>query len=250
MVGICTFTAKFSPWPGNSRPHTCFGMITAASLNFLYDLSQNNNRDWFEKNKKRYEQDLKKPFEATVAALIEAIGAFEPTFGPITPKECIFRIYRDTRFSKDKSPYKTNVAAAFTPKNFGKSSDAMVYPGYYLHLEYGRLMLGGGAYMPEKDALQRIRTAIGQDPEAFRALISDPVFVEKYETIQGEANKVLPEPFKTLAKIEPLIANKQFYFMAEMDPEMALRPDFPTWAADYFRAAKSFNEFLRRAMGV
>ncbi|HMX39534.1 MAG TPA: DUF2461 domain-containing protein [Saprospiraceae bacterium] len=225
-------------------------MLSTASLQFLYDLSQNNNRDWFEKNKKRYESDLKKPFEATVSALIAAIRGFEPGFGPLNAKDCIFRIYRDTRFSKDKSPYKTHMAAAFTPRPSGRSSDAMTYPGYYLHLEYGSLMLGGGVYMPDKESVQRIRTAISQDPEAFRALVSAPDFVERYGALRGEINKVLPEPLKSAAKQEPLVAHKQFYFMMELDPETILRADFPAWAADYFRAAKPVNDFLRQAMGV
>ena len=224
-------------------------MLTAASLQFLYELSQNNNRDWFEKNKKRYEKDLKKPFEDTVAAVIAAIATFEPAFGNLTPKDCIFRLYRDTRFSKDKTPYKNHVSAAFTPKEKHKPSDAIMYPGYYLHLEYGNLMLGGGAYMIDKEPLQRIRTAIAQDPETFQALLQDKAFVEKYENIRGEANKVLPADLKAAAKQEPLIANKQFYFMAEIDPETALQPNFPAVAADYFRAGMPLNVFLRSAIG-
>ena len=223
-------------------------MVSNASLQFLYDLYQNNNRDWFEKNKKRYEKDLKKPFEDTVAAVIASIAAFEPAFGALTPKDCIFRLYRDTRFSKDKTPYKTHVSASFTPKDKHKPSDAMMYPGYYLHLEYGNLMLGGGAYMIEKEPLQRIRTVIAQDPDTFKGLITDKNFVDKYQNIRGEANKVLPPDLKAAAKQEPLIANKQFYFMAEMDPETALRTDFPAFAADCFRAGKALNDFLRAAM--
>lgn len=225
-------------------------MLTAASLQFLYDLSQNNNRDWFDKNKKRYEKELKQPFEATVAAVIQTLAQEEPAYAPLTPKDCIFRIYRDTRFSKDKSPYKTNVAAAFTPKNRHKASDAISFPGYYLHLEYGNLMLGGGAYMIDKAPLQSIREAIAADPEHFTQLVTAPDFVEKYGSIRGEANKVLPPEFKTLAKQVPLIAHKQFYFMSEMDPETVLRPDFPAFAADYFRAGRALNEFLRVAMGL
>ena len=89
-------------------------MINTASLQFLYELSQNNNKDWFDKNKARYEADLKKPWEATVAAIIERIKAFEPDLQS-TAKESIPRIYRDTRFSTNKSPYKTNVAAIINP---------------------------------------------------------------------------------------------------------------------------------------
>ena len=223
-------------------------MLTTDFLQFLYELSQNNNRDWFEKNKKRYEAKVKKPFEETVAAIIARVQAFEPGYGPITPKDCIFRIYRDTRFSKDKTPYKTNVAASFSPKGVKSTTDAMSFPGYYIHLEFGSLLIGGGAYFLDKEPLRKVRTAIMQDPGEFRALISEKTFKETYGALRGEVNKVLPAEFKEAAKSEPLLANKQFYFMAEMDPEAALRPDFPDFVAACFKAGKPLNDFFRKVI--
>jgi len=224
-------------------------MLTSDSLQFLYDLSQNNNRDWFEKNKKRYESMLKKPFEATVAAIIERVQAFEPAYGPLVPKDCIFRIYRDIRFSKDKLPYKTNVAASFNPKGIKSNADAMSYPGYYLHLEFGSLWIGGGGYFLDKEPLHKVRTAIAQDPEAFHTLLAAPDFMEKFGGLAvGETNKVMPAEFKEAAQSEPLLRNKQFYFMSEMEPEIALRADFPDFIAGYFRAGKPLNDWLRRVV--
>lgn len=219
-------------------------MLTTDFLQFLYDLSQNNNRDWFEKNKKRYEASVKKPIEATVAAVIERIRKFEPDYGKVTPKDCIFRIHRDTRFSPDKTPYKNHVGAILTSQ--GRKN--MEQPGYYLHIEFGNLMLGGGAYFLDKEPLRKVRTAIMQDPAAFRALISEKNFSEKYGEIKGEKNKVLPPEFKEAAKSEPLLANKQFYFMAELDPEIALRSDFPDFVAEYFKAGKPLNDYLRNVI--
>ncbi len=126
----------------------------------------------------------------------------------------------------------------------------MDHPGYYLHIEFGNLMLGGGAYFLDKEPLAKVRAAIAQDPEAFRALIFDPSFSDKFGEIKGEKNKVLPAEFKEAVKKEPFIANKQFYFMAELDPEICLRPDFVDFVADYFRAAKELNDFFRRAIGI
>jgi uncharacterized protein (TIGR02453 family) len=219
-------------------------MLSSATLQFLYDLSQNNNRDWFEKNKARYEKDVKKPLEATVGAILDRIREFEPDWR-LEPKECLFRQHRDTRFSADKSPYKTNLAAVFNPggrKNLG-------YPGYYFHLEYGQLMLGGGAYFLDKPALEKVRRAIARDPEGFRALVMEPGFRDKFGDLRGETNKILPPEFREAARTEPLLFNKQFYFMAELDPETAIRPGFPETAAAYFRAAKPVNDFLVRALG-
>ena len=122
----------------------------------------------------------------------------------------------------------------------------MDWPGYYLHIEFGNLMLGGGAYFLEKEPLHKVRTAIMQDPETFRALLSDKNFASRFGELKGEKNKVLPPEFKEAAKKEPLLANKQFYFMAELDPENALRPDFPDFAVEYFKAAKAVNDFLRK----
>lgn len=225
------------------QPYNHTVMLTSDFLQFLYDLSQNNNRDWFEKNKKRYEASVKKPFEETVAAVIERIRAFEPDFAA-APKDCIFRIYRDTRFSADKTPYKNHVGAILT--SHGRKN--MEQPGYYLHIEFGNLMLGGGAYFLEKEPLRKVRTAIAQNPEAFRALVSDKNFAEKFGELKGEKNKVLPPEFKEAAKSEPLLANKQFYFMAELDPENALRADLPDFVATYFKAGKPLNDFFRKAL--
>lgn len=219
-------------------------MLNNDFLQFLYELSQNNNRDWFEKNKKRYESSVKKPFEETVGAVLERIRSFEPGF-TATPKDCIFRIYRDTRFSADKTPYKTHVGAVLTSQ--GRKN--MDQPGYYLHIEFGNLMLGGGAYFLNKEPLRKVRTAIMQDSGTFRDLVGNKEFIEKFSEIKGEKNKVMPPEFKEAVKSEPMLAHKQFYFMAEIDPENVLRPDFPDFAASYFKAGKPLNDFFRAAIG-
>jgi uncharacterized protein (TIGR02453 family) len=220
-------------------------MLQSDFLQFLYELSQNNNRDWFEKNKKRYEVTVKKPFEELVGELIDRLRIIEPDF-QIQAKDCIHRIYRDTRFSADKTPYKSHVSAVFTPRG----RQTMHTPGYYLHLEFGNLMLGGGGYFLDKEPLTNVRKAIAQDPEAFRSIVFDKSFSDKYGELKGEKNKVLPAEFKEIAKKEPLIANKQFFFMAELDPEICLQPDLADFIVDYFKAGKALNEFLRKSIGV
>jgi uncharacterized protein (TIGR02453 family) len=191
----------------------------------------------------------KKPFETLVGAVIERLGVFEPSFRGMLPKQSIFRIYRDTRFSHDKTPYKSHLSAGFSGPS-RKSSETMFFPGYYLHLEFGNLMLGGGAYALDKVNLHKIRTAIAQDPDSFRELADAPAFRDKYpEGLLGERNKVLPAEFKATAASEPRIAQKQFYFMAEMDPETALRPDFADFVADYFRAGHDLNVYFRQIIG-
>jgi uncharacterized protein (TIGR02453 family) len=214
-------------------------------LQFLYELSQNNNKDWFEKNKPRYEKTVKKPWEDTVNAIIEGVKAFEPDF-KITAKDCIPRIYRDIRFSADKRPLKENTSAMLM--RGGRKN--MAYPGYYMSLEFGSLNLGGGAYFLEKEPLHKVRTAIAQDPEAFKNLLEGTEFTKKYVRILGEKNKVLPAEFKEAAVKEPLLFNKQFYFMVSMDPEVTLRPDFVAFVVDYFKAAHEVNLYFRKVLGV
>ena len=116
-------------------------------LDFLSKLKENNNREWFQANKKFYEE-AKSEVEAFVDDLIPRMAAFEPSLKYVTAKECMFRIFRDVRFSKDKVPYKTNMGAWITKG--GRKSPG---PGYYLHIQPGESMLAGGVYMPEPDKL-------------------------------------------------------------------------------------------------
>jgi uncharacterized protein (TIGR02453 family) len=225
-------------------------MLTPDALNFLYELSQNNNRNWFEQNKKRYETVVKAPFEAVVAGIIREVEAFEGPWG-LLPKKCVFRIYRDTRFSKDKQPYKNHVSAGWSGGPSSKLSEQAGWPGYYLQIEAGRVMVAGGAYGPEKEDLHRIRTAISQDPDAFRRVVEAPGFRQYYpDGLIGERNKILPPEFKAAAATEDRIFQKQFYFMAETESEVALQPDFVQWVGAHFRAAHEANQYLRRALGL
>ena len=221
-------------------------MITSDFLQFLYELSQNNNRDWFEKNKPRYEKQVKKPFEQLVGTLIQRFQtSFEPEFN-LLPKQCIFRIYRDTRFSKDKTPYKNHVSASFEGVA-GKTAEKISYPGYYLQIGFGSLMLGGGAYQLEKEPLHKIRAAIAASPSDFRELADEPTFKKYFpEGLRGEKNKILPPEFKAAAASEPMLYMKQFYFMTELDPETLLKPDAVDIIMAHFEAAHALNAFFRK----
>jgi uncharacterized protein (TIGR02453 family) len=220
-------------------------MLTKKSLDFLKELSKNNNREWFHANKKRYEADLKLPFEEFISDLIEAYKTIDPEI-KIAPKEAVFRIYRDTRFSKDKTPYKTHVGALIS--RYGRKGKD--YPGHYIHIESGRLMLGGGAYFLERGALQTVREHIARHSEAFTKIINKPEFKDKFETVQGDKHKRIPKEFKELHETLPLIANKQFYYMAELPPKKVLGEGGVAYAMEYFKAGEELNKFMREAMGM
>lgn len=219
--------------------------FTKAFLSFFKDLEKNNNREWFHANKKRYEADVKKPFEAFVALMIDKLQVLDPRI-VITPKDAIFRIHRDIRFSKDKTPYKVQVSAIISK---GGRKD-MSTPGIYLEMSHKGLGIYSGAYMPDKNQLQGIREAIASDPKAFKKLINAKSFVNKFGGIQGEKNKRIPKEFQEVLAVEPLIANKQFYYHAAHETTILLDAKLPKVVLDHFKAAKPVSNFLSEAMGA
>ena len=211
-------------------------------LDFFKELHENNHKQWFDENRKRYETFVKKPFKLFVEAMILEVQQFEPDL-ITSSKESIFRINRDIRFSKDKTPYKTHVSAAIAQG--GKKSDL---PGYYLQLGAEEVLIGGGAYQIEKEHLYKIRQEIAYEPEAFQKIITNKTFKNSFGEIKGAANKILPAEFKEDAQKQPLIANKQFYFMTTLPSKVIVHDDLPPILSAYFRAAKPLNDFLRRAV--
>ena len=217
--------------------------FTKDFFTFFEGLKQNNTREWFSDNKKLYEKAVKAPFEELVEDLINRIRVDNPGLD-LQPKDAIFRIHRDTRFSQNKDPYKTNVAANISPVG-RKSAET---PGFYLHFGADEIMTGGGAYMVEKEGLRKIRTALAEAPDEFDALIADKAFKKKYGAIRGEKNKVIPAEFKEAYARQPLIANKQFYFMAELKPDVLLKKNLPEHLMEYYEAGRPMSSFLTNAL--
>lgn len=213
-------------------------IITKELQLYLKDLSKNNNRDWFHQNKKRYETNVKKPFYNLITELAQAQGY------NLQAKDAVFRINRDIRFSKDKSPYKTNVGAIIS--EYGRKGKEQ--PGFYIHIETGSLMIGGGSYFVDKDALQKIRQHIQNNLSTFNNIINNKDFVEKFGNIKGDKNVRIPKEFKETAEQQALIANKQFYFMAELAPDNVVREDLVSFIVSYFKAGQPLNDFLQEAI--
>jgi uncharacterized protein (TIGR02453 family) len=220
-------------------------MLSPEFFEYLAELSQNNNKDWFDKNKPRYESQVKLPFEKLVAQFIEQLETIEGDWF-LTPKDSIHRIYRDTRFAKDKTPYKNHVSAVFTKG--GKKNG--LYPGYYLHIEAGQINFGGGAYFLEKEPLWNFRNYLKNNLSDFETLVNDVDFNKKLGGLLGEKNARVDAEFKETAAIQPLILNKQFYFMAAKDPKIGLQPNFMATLLDFAKTAKPFNEFCRNALNL
>lgn len=219
--------------------------FTKEFLKFFKDLEKNNEREWFHANKKRYEEHVKKPFEEFVAVMIDRMQSVDPAI-VITPKDAIFRIHRDVRFSKDKSPYKVQVSGVISS---GGRKD-MSTPGIYLQLNHKEFAIYSGAYKPDKNQLQGIREAIASDPKGFKKLISAKAFVSKFGAIQGEKNKRIPKEFQEIHEEEPLIANKQFYYTAELPANTALDDKLVKIVMDYYKASIPVSKFLEKAMNA
>lgn len=213
---------------------------------FLKDLAANNNRDWYHANKSRFEKDVKKPFEKFIGDLIGLIAKEEPAMAKLEPKDAIFRIFRDTRFSNDKTPYKLYCSAVLSP--LGRKD--MEMPGTYIQVGVGEIWIGGGSYMPSKEQIEKIRTALIQSPETVEDLIKDKNFVSLYGELKGEKNKRLLKPFSEWQTKLPLVANKQFYYMAEYhdNESLILEDDFMDFVMQHYHAAKGWQDFLRAAL--
>ncbi|HRI45242.1 MAG TPA: DUF2461 domain-containing protein [Fimbriimonadaceae bacterium] len=219
--------------------------FTNDTMAFFRELEQNNDKVWFEANKKRYEGSVKRPMEEFAAEMIGRMQALDPAIDT-TPRQAVFRIYRDTRFSKDKTPYKTNAGLAIS--RGGKHNPST--PGLYFHVDGKEVAVASGCYAPDTAQVLAIRKAIAANLDEFGKLIGDKGFVDKFGEVRGERNKVLPPEFKEVAKIQPLIANKQFYYWATLDSKALVADDLPDRVMGYLATAAPLNLFLMKALGI
>ena len=163
--------------------------ITKSTFDFLKDLKKNNYREWFQANSKRYDA-ASGEFLNLVSAIVKDLMTFDPEIGSINPKDAVFRIYRDVRFSSDKSPYKTHMGAYFV-KGGKQSGNA----GYYLHLDPEGSFAAGGVWQPLPDILKAVRTEIYENLDEFKSIIRNEVFIDTFGEIEGEKLKIPPKGF-------------------------------------------------------
>jgi uncharacterized protein (TIGR02453 family) len=221
--------------------------FTRDYLDFFIELAPNNTKDWFDANRKRYENSVKKPFTSFVEHMIHHIEKHEPRLKDLDAAACIFRINRDIRFAKDKSPYKLFCSAVVAPN--GKKSEAV--NGIYFELGPEAVRVYGGIYEIDKDNLLAVREGIAQHTEEFQKLINDKKFVDVFGEIRGEKNKLLPADLKIAGEKEPLIFNKQWYYMAEFSADEILSDKLDQLLERCFLAGKPledfFNQFIQRS---
>jgi uncharacterized protein (TIGR02453 family) len=217
--------------------------IQKDTLTFLKDLSQDNDRTWFNKHKDRYIA-ANKNFLSFVQSLIYHVAMFDDAVAGLDAKHCVFRIYRDVRFARDKSPYKINFGATLTGK--GNMSGVA---GYYLHVQPGRSFLAGGVYMVEKQDLYAIRTKISRSGKEFLRLINNKQF-KTYFQIQGDQLVNVPQGFDKEDPMGDFLKYKQLVLMHSIDDEQILSDDFAVYCARVFKAMVPFNAFLNTAARV
>lgn len=211
-------------------------------FHFLQQLSENNNREWFAANKKLYES-AKADFEKITTRFIKEIGEFDSDVQSLTPRDCIFRIFRDVRFSKDKLPYKTNFGASFN-----KSGKKVHNAGYYFHLDPSESFLGGGIYMPEPDTLKMIRQEIYYNYDEFEKIVNEKEFVKYYKGIDGSRLSLPPKGYPKDFKGIETLKFKDYTAIHSFDPAKFSDEELIKHSIKVLKALKPLNNFLNRAV--
>lgn len=217
------------------------------TIDFLAQLEKNNNRDWFRENKRRYEEDVLDVALRFIISMQEPLARIAPRFTALPTRVggSLMRVYRDTRFSKNKQPYKTNVGIQFRHEQ----ARDVHSPGYYVHLEPSRAFLGVGMWKPDPDSLRRIRERIAARPAEWQRILADASFSRPF-ALGGES---LTRPPRGFDKDHPCIDDikrKSFIATRDIDVAACLKPGFQRIVESSFRNAEPFMRFLCEAVGV
>lgn len=217
-------------------------VITQNYIAFFNGLENNNNKEWFHGHKTEYENDVKKPFLNLVDALLPELYKLDPTISQ-NSKEALFRINRDIRFSKDKTPYHTMLKAGFSPN--GKKSKL---PGFYLGISANTIHVGGGLFNLKGEDLKGVRRLIAEQTDEFIHIVNSESFISTFQTLKGEQAKRLDKNFQSVLSRTIYIANKQFYAMREFPLIEYLNSDkILSLLIDSFKEVNPLNQFLKKA---
>lgn len=211
-------------------------------ITFLRQLKRNNNRPWFNRHKEEYEASVKLPMQSLISALKPRLAQIAPEI-EADPKRSMFRIYRDTRFSKDKSPYKTHVAAIFHPRGHWQES-----AGLYLHIEPANVGLAGGIYMPESSQLKLIRRAISDRPEEFSKIVKNRKFQKLFGGLEGDKLQRTPQGFPPDHPMSEWLKFRQMYVYLEWPVAKCFRAAFVDDVATVFDQMLPLVRFLNEAV--
>ena len=217
-------------------------MIPKEIFGFLVELSVNNNREWFNDNKGKYEL-AKDAFEEYIQMLIASVYSIDRSIGHPHAKDCTFRIFRDVRFGNNKQPYKNNFGAYIA--HGGRKSP---YAGYYLHIEPDNSFVGGGLYSPDSQILKSVREHIIENPIKFKSLVNNKEFKKYFKEIHGEQLKTAPKGFdKNDPNIE-LVRYKSYSAITSLSDEQINAKNIDKKFVDVFTALKPFNDFINQGV--
>ena len=215
---------------------------------FFKELSKNNERAWFEENKQRYKDSVVAPLSDFMTAMSPRVAKISKhiVVDPRPNGGSMFRIYRDVRFAKDKRPYKENAGCQFRHAQ-GKDAHA---PGFYIHFSVDEVFFGGGLWMPEPDALSKIRHAIADDPKAWKKVVEDKAFAKTFDGVHGDGLSRPPKGFDPEHPYINDIKRKSFFAMHESSAKTAQSPALLDDVDETFKAAKPLMRFLCDAVGA
>ena len=220
-------------------------MLESSTLKFLKDLKKNNNKPWFDAHRKQYET-ARNDFENFIQSVLDKQGKNDPDLKGLAAKKCLFRINRDIRFSKDKSPYKTNFGASMDKG--GKKSG---FAGYYFHLEPGKSFLGGGLWMPSADALKKVRQEIDYCFDEFKKIVSSKKFKTIYgELYTGEGIKLskVPQGFEKNNPAAEYLKFKSWLVLTDISDSELTSKNLVPKTVDAFCLMQPLVKFLNRPL--
>ena len=218
-------------------------MINTETLKFLKALEKNNSKEWFDQNRKAYEQ-AKSNYLDFVVEILGRMKKIDTSLADLEPKQCVFRINRDVRFSKNKAPYKTNMGASFS-----KGGKKVQCAGYYFHLEPGASFIGGGFWMPMAPELNKIRQEIDYSFEEFNTIINKKKFKTSFGSL-SESEKLTrpPKGYEAENPAIELLKLKSFIVMSEVKDAELTGKELANKVVDHFETMKPLVDFLNRAI--
>lgn len=213
-------------------------------LVFLRSLHRHNERSWFQEHKDEYEELVRRPMADVVAAIVVELRKFAPAYVPEEPPR-LSRINRDTRFSKDKSPYRTDISCVFPRRGLERHLAA----GFFLRVDGQGAELIAGTFMPGPDQLKLLRAQIARSPDSFRRAIGTKALTDWFGPMKGEQLKRVPKGFDPEHPAKDLLKYQQFYFGRSLDAKTVASPSFVQAVTKSFRAATPFVEMVDEILG-
>lgn len=208
-------------------------------LDFLSSLQENNNRDWFNAHKDVY-LEVKRKVEKLTEDLIGIVSNIEPAASALKPADCLYRIYRDTRFSVDKTPYKNHIGIYINPRG-GKKSE---YCGYYLHIEPGGCLMAGGSWWPPAPLLKAIRQDIYDNIDEYLGIIDNPEFKAIFPNVGGDFLKTAPKGFPKDWEYIDILKAREFTAIAKISDRQFVSKKLYEIVAQGFQTLKPLNDFF------